>query len=179
MKLAFSTLGCPGWSWDEIYATAKDLGMDGIEVRGIGDEMYAPQTTPFKPENYDKTVKSMVKAGMVFSMLATACGIGNKDHSVNNMKEVCDYIDTASRFDCRYVRVMAEDSAKPSGNFDFDFSVKMYGEILDYAADKNVFPLIETNGTLADSDLMAGFIKKVNRKKRICAVGHPSSLPLF
>ena len=22
MKIAFSTLGCPGWSWDEIFATA-------------------------------------------------------------------------------------------------------------------------------------------------------------
>ena len=35
MKTAFSTLGCPGWSWDEIFATAKDLGLDGIEVRGV------------------------------------------------------------------------------------------------------------------------------------------------
>ena len=26
MKLAFSTLGCPDWSFDEITATAKALG---------------------------------------------------------------------------------------------------------------------------------------------------------
>ena len=37
MKLSLSTLGCPGWSWNEIFATAKDLGMNGIEVRGVAD----------------------------------------------------------------------------------------------------------------------------------------------
>ena len=43
MKIAFSTLGCPGWSWDEIFATAKDMGLDGIEIRGVGNEMFAPK----------------------------------------------------------------------------------------------------------------------------------------
>ena len=42
MKLAFSTLGCPNWPWREIYAAAKDLQVDGIEIRGIENEMYAP-----------------------------------------------------------------------------------------------------------------------------------------
>lgn len=40
MKLSLSTLGCPGWSWNEIFATAKDLGMNGIEVRGVANEMF-------------------------------------------------------------------------------------------------------------------------------------------
>ena len=54
MKLAFSTLGCPGWSFEEIFATAKDLGMDGIEIRGIGTEMYAPKAAPFAPQISDR-----------------------------------------------------------------------------------------------------------------------------
>ena len=36
MKLAFSTVGCPDFQWSEIYSMAKDLGFDGIEVRGLG-----------------------------------------------------------------------------------------------------------------------------------------------
>lgn len=43
MKFAFSTLGCPNWSWNEIFATAKDMKIDGIEIRGVGSEMYAPR----------------------------------------------------------------------------------------------------------------------------------------
>lgn len=41
MKICFSTLGCPDWSWEEILAAAKDLGYDGIELRGLGNEIYA------------------------------------------------------------------------------------------------------------------------------------------
>ena len=38
MKLAFSTLGCPDWSWEEILATAKDMGFDAVEILGIAKE---------------------------------------------------------------------------------------------------------------------------------------------
>jgi fatty-acyl-CoA synthase len=39
MKLAFSTLGCPDFSWNDIYSMAKDLGFNGIEIRGLGNEI--------------------------------------------------------------------------------------------------------------------------------------------
>ena len=55
MKLAFSTIGCPNWSYDEVVSTASDLGYDGFEVRGIGGEIYAPDVKQFKPENIEKT----------------------------------------------------------------------------------------------------------------------------
>ena len=39
MKISFSTLGCPRWSWREILATACDLGYGGVEVRGVGNDI--------------------------------------------------------------------------------------------------------------------------------------------
>ena len=45
MKLAFSTLGCPEWSWVDIQAMARDLGFDGIEIRGLGQEIQAAKVT--------------------------------------------------------------------------------------------------------------------------------------
>jgi sugar phosphate isomerase/epimerase len=41
MKLAFSTLGCPAWSWSQILHFAKDQGFDGIEIRGIQEALTA------------------------------------------------------------------------------------------------------------------------------------------
>ena len=35
MKLSFSTLGTPGYSWQEITAMAKDLGFAGIELPDV------------------------------------------------------------------------------------------------------------------------------------------------
>ena len=43
MKLSFSTLGCPDFSWTDIYSMAKDLNFDGIEIRGLGDDIFELQ----------------------------------------------------------------------------------------------------------------------------------------
>ena len=38
MKLAFSTLACPDFTWQEIYTMAKDMGFDGIEFIDLSPE---------------------------------------------------------------------------------------------------------------------------------------------
>ena len=30
MKIGFSTLACPEWSWTDIYSMAKDFKFDGV-----------------------------------------------------------------------------------------------------------------------------------------------------
>ena len=37
MKLSFSTLACPDFTWTEIYSMTKDFGLYVIEIRGLGD----------------------------------------------------------------------------------------------------------------------------------------------
>ena len=51
MKLAFSTLGCPDFDWADIYSTAKDFGFHGIEVRGLGKDIFSSKGQPFSDEN--------------------------------------------------------------------------------------------------------------------------------
>ena len=63
MKISFSTLGCPDFSWSDIYSMAKDLGFNGIEVRGLGDEIYAVKAKPFTDENVADTAAKLAKLG--------------------------------------------------------------------------------------------------------------------
>ena len=58
MKLAFSTLGCPEFGWSDVYSMAKDLGFQGIEVRGLGDELFERKMKVFK--NWKGAVRSLV-----------------------------------------------------------------------------------------------------------------------
>lgn len=162
MKVAFSTLGCPGWSWEEIFATAKDLGMDGIEIRGIGEVMYAPKTKPFLPEQINQTIDKMKKAKMTFTMLTSAADLSVPDFNAT-YKEAQEYIDLAEKIGCQYVRILPENSAAPSGDVDIDMIAERYAQICDYGKEKNVLPLIETAGVLADSKKMSRFIQKTNR----------------
>ena len=61
MKIAFSTLGCPDFSWNDIYSMAKDLGFDGIEIRGLGKEIFAVNAQPFTESQLPLTVQKLTR----------------------------------------------------------------------------------------------------------------------
>jgi len=46
MKLSFTTLGCPGWTMEQIVANAAAMGFDGVELRGVAGEHIGPDETP-------------------------------------------------------------------------------------------------------------------------------------
>ena len=162
MKIAFSTLGCPGWSWDEIYATGKDLGYDGIEVRGIANEMFAPKAKPFLPDHLQET-KAKLTGNIRISMLTTGACVGVTEQAEAGVAEAKAYIDLAQKLDVPYIRVMVSPEPGPT-DADLNLAVKKYGEICGYAEGKGVIPLIETNGILADSEIMKSFLAKIDSK---------------
>lgn len=162
MKLAFSTLGCPGWSWDEIFATAKDLGMDGIEIRGIENEMYAPRATPFL--HLEETTNRLKKSNLEISMLTSGACLSNDANSEEMINEAKEYIDLAEKIGCKYIRVFCSTKPYPEENTDLETCKKNYQIVCDYAKTKGVYPLIETNGLLANSKTLASFIKYVDRE---------------
>ena len=55
MKISFSTVGCPEWSWNDIFSMAKDLGYQGIEIRGLGNELRVANAKPFTESELPKT----------------------------------------------------------------------------------------------------------------------------
>lgn len=159
MKLSFSTLGCPGWSWDEIFAVAKDLGMDGIEIRGIEDEMFAPATRPLCPENLEATKERLAEAGLEVPMLTSACCLGAGDTAAF-VAEAKAYVDLAARLGSQYVRVMCTATPQPVET-DLPQAKRLYGELAEYAGGTGVRVLIETNAVLADSAVLKEFLEGV------------------
>ena len=57
MKISFSTLGCPDFSWTDICSLAKDFGFNGIEMRGLGNDIFSGYSSPFSEKNIEKTVE--------------------------------------------------------------------------------------------------------------------------
>ena len=76
MKIGFSTLGCPDWTLSEILATAKDLGYNGVEIRGIASEMYAPTMKCFSDEQIEKTIQKL--GGLEIPILTSNATIATK-----------------------------------------------------------------------------------------------------
>jgi hypothetical protein len=72
MKLSFSTLGCPNWSFDEIALRASQYGYDGVAFRGIGGELDLTKVPEFFPGALANTRLRLKEAGLATSMVLTS-----------------------------------------------------------------------------------------------------------
>lgn len=174
MKLCFSTLGCPGWSWDTIFTSAKDIGMDGIEVRCIGDVLYAPDCPEFSRKNIESTKARLAAAGMSIPVLDSNSALAIEAISAKAMREAKEYIELASRLGTPYVRVMSIGVPQPD-TCDLELCAEQYSELCEYGEKFGVAPLLETNGPLSDTavmrDLMNGI--KSENKGVVWDIHHP------
>lgn len=157
MKLAFSTLGCPNWPWKEIYAAASDLKIDGIEIRGIENEMYAPRVRIFDEQNRAATLAQLEGAGIALTQLTSGATLGMPDSPSAGRQEVLDYIETAHKLGVPYIRVMISPRPGPEP-VEMEQAKSLYLELCRAAKEKNVCLLVETNGALADSRVMREFM---------------------
>ena len=164
MKVAFSTLGCPEWSWSEILATAKDLGFDGIEVRGIGKELYAPAAGPFSEDSIDATKERLASLKLEIPLLSSSCCLSEKDRVEKNMKEAMEYVDLAQKLGVPYVRVLGDREPCPGTDADFMLVFENVAAISQYAESRGVAILLETNGIFAKSGNIASLMEKSARK---------------
>ncbi|NLA77512.1 MAG: sugar phosphate isomerase/epimerase [Clostridiales bacterium] len=161
MKISFSTLGCPRWTWNEVFSTAKDLGFDGVEIRGLGDELYAPSIKEFREDAIEETGRKLERLGLKIPVLSSGAVLAVDEKADASSDEAKAYIDLASKLGTPYVRVMG--TGEPditAGNF--RGAAARYHDLCEYASDKGVIPLIETNGALSASDAMIAFLRAAN-----------------
>lgn len=166
MKISFSTLGCPRWSWGEITAAAHDLQYDGIEIRGVGKDISAPSVPEFGSDKLDNTMERMKSLSLSIPCLDSDCLLYQRDNLPRTSLEVKTYVDLANRLSAPYVRVFAAPPVpQPMGSVDEGLVREAAQELAVYAGSRGVMLLLETHGVWADS-------KKLNRL--ITAINSPS-----
>lgn len=160
MKLGFSTIGCPQWDWAEILGTAKDMGIDGLEIRGVEDEIDPMKITIFDAEHLEKTRTQLAQAGIEIAMIASSVVLGDPMGSregEQQMVQAKNQIDFASQNDIPFVRVLLTLDPNPVPA-DLPAAKKRYEQLCSYAANKNVRVLVESCGLLSDSAKLAAFV---------------------
>ncbi|HKM32099.1 MAG TPA: sugar phosphate isomerase/epimerase family protein, partial [Oscillospiraceae bacterium] len=151
MKIAFSTLGCPEWSWQDIYTMAKDIGFDGIEVRGLGDETIAMKAGPFTDSQLDKTMAKLSSIGLEIPCFSSGCCLKLSDKLDSTKAELIQYMSLCKRTGTPYLRVLADLEPHCCGEVDDDAIAAVLKELVPVAKENNVTLLIETNGVYADT----------------------------
>ena len=162
MKLAFSTLGCPEWSWTDIYSMAFDLGYSGIEIRGLGEEITASRAKPFLPDEISRTRDTLDNLSLIVSCFSSNCVLSSESGARIAMTEISEYISLAQKMRSPYVRVLADGNPAPSGEVDDEKITQLLRELSLKTVGTGVTLLVETNGAYADTKRLLRLIEAVN-----------------
>ncbi len=160
MKLAFSTLGCPDFSWVEIYSMAKDLGFKGIEIRGVGNEISAVRAQPFTEAQLPETVKKLSELRLEIPCLTSGCCLKFAENAEKNHAELVQYIHLAAKLGTPYIRVLADLEPHTTGEVDDDVVLAALGRLIPVAEEQGVTLLLETNGVYADTARLCGLLDR-------------------
>ena len=162
MKISFSTLACPDFSWSDIYSMAKDLGFNGIEVRGIGEETNVVKAKPFTAEKIDATAQKLQKLGLEIPCLSTGCCLKFADKHDEIVEEITAHVNLAEKLKTPYIRILADLTPEPQGEVDDNEIGAFLKEIAAIAEKKNVMLLVETNGVYSDTKRLKNLLDSVN-----------------
>ena len=161
MKLSFSTLACPDFSWQDIYSMAKDFDLDGIEVRGLGKDIFAVQAQPFTEKELPQTIRTLNTLKLSIPCFSSNCCLKYADKVEENKKEITEYIILAEKSGTPYIRVLADLAPEPDGEVDETRIIRQLKELAPIAAEHNVTLLVETNGVYADTTRLRTLLQHI------------------
>jgi len=162
LKTSFSTLGCPSWNFKEIVACAGDLGYNGIEIRGVNSQLYAPLIPEFSDENLQNTIEELKNKNLVIPLFSSGANLADKENINEQLKEAIGYIELSYKCGVKYVRVLCDKSPEANEAIDCDFVVKQLKNVCELADSFGITVLIETNGYFAKSENILKLLEAVN-----------------
>ncbi|MBQ8121959.1 MAG: hypothetical protein IJ170_01405 [Ruminococcus sp.] len=123
MKIGFSTLSCPDWAWSDIYSLAKDFKFNGIEIRGLGDEIFSVKAQPFTDSQLPKTIAKLQSLGLEIPCLSSGACLKFKNKYQEAEDEIKAYAKLANKLGTSYIRILADRDPGPEGEVDDDYTI--------------------------------------------------------
>ena len=163
--IAFSTLGCPAWSWKSILESADRLGYGGIELRGVAGEMDLPRVPELQGTRLAETKRDLAAVGVVISDLGASARMHEKDPATraSQLDEGRRFIDLAHAMDVKYVRVFGDKI--PEGEPKEEVMKRVvdgFRQLATYAKPAGVTVLIESHGDFTHSGDLENILTRVD-----------------
>jgi sugar phosphate isomerase/epimerase len=161
--IAFSTLGCPMWSWKNILDQADRLGYAAIELRGVAGEMDLPKVPEFSRTQLAGAKKDLAALGLVISDLGASAVMHETGNARDNaLDEGRRFIDLAHTMEVKYVRMFGDkiSPAEPKATV-FARVIDGFRQMADYAKPAGVTVLMESHGDFTHSNDIATILNGV------------------
>lgn len=163
-KLAFSTLGCPDWSFDEMVARGVEYGYDGVEIRLLERETELLQRPEFRPPQLAERKRQLTDAGLRVCGLASSVRFEETDAATRATQLATGraYCDLAKELGASFVRVFGDTlAAERDESEQLDWIASGLQQLGEYAATVGIDILIETHGDFCRSDKMSALMNRV------------------
>lgn len=165
MKLSFTTLGCPDWSFDRILEEAQKMGYSGIEIRGLDGKMLAEEIVQFFPENREATLAALKAHNLEMVGFGTSVRFDAVEKFDAMAAEGKRAIDVCRFMGIPAVRIFGDKF--PQGEREADVIARVAkgaGILAEYGEDKGVRVLLETHGDFNTVERVKGVFDQVKSK---------------
>ena len=161
--IAFSTLGCPAWSWKNILDYADRLGYSAIELRGVAGEMDLTKVPELSGTQLAATKKDLAALGLVVSDLGASAVMHETGVAREKaLDEGRRFIELAHAMGVKYVRMFGDKIApdEPRASV-FARVIDGFHQMAAHAQPAGVTVLIESHGDFTHSNDIATILNGV------------------
>ena len=160
MKLAFTTLGSPDWSFDKTLEEAERLGFEAIEIRGVEGKMLADEIEAFFPEKQAETERKLSDRKIKICGFGSSVKFHDFDKYDEAVREGRNAVDVCSRMGIPFVRVFGDRVESPEArDAVIENAVRGIRELCAYARGKGVKVILEVHGDFNTIENVAGVAK--------------------
>ena len=148
MKTAFSTLGCPFYTVDEIITLAVANGYKGVEIRAVCGTVNLWDLTDFTGKGLAETTRKFKDNGLSVACVGTSINFctASEAHRAANLETSKAYIEITHELGCWYIRTFGGPIPTTQGYLDsINWSREGYEQLCALADQAGITPLLETH----------------------------------
>jgi len=163
MKLAFSTLGCPRWSLERVIRAAGEYGFQGIEVRGLQDDLDVTQRSEFTA-GASLTRQQLQDRGVEIACFSSSVMLSNPDApgSEASFDELKRYTQLCATFGTPFIRIFGGNIGSASRESALNTAVANLQKMADIARGTRVKILVETHDDWMRADHMRSLMTSLS-----------------
>ncbi len=163
LPLAFSTLGCPKWSWQEILDFAALHGFAAIELRGLLGEMNLPVRPEFGADKIAADKRDVSAHALKIACVSSSAAMHDADPEkhAQQLADARSFIDLAAELGAPYVRVFGNNIQGPREEVLARVAAGLH-ELGEYARPRNVTVIIESHGDFTDSPTLKEILTRAD-----------------
>ncbi|HUE75819.1 MAG TPA: sugar phosphate isomerase/epimerase family protein [Chloroflexota bacterium] len=161
MKFAFSTLGCPDWTLEQVATAARDYGYEGVELRLVDGNLITSETVRTNRDRLERLFDAAILPIVGFGSSARF-SMTDETERRQNVEAATRIIDVASELGVPLVRVFG--GKRPDGVDEatgIDNVVKGLNELATAAERAGVTVALETHDDFSSAVLVSSVMERV------------------